>query len=277
MSEELYNNDPFMKLNPLIEECIDEFYMNPDDAGKISNLFDTIIIAMAQDGHILIPVETPDAALKIFDPDKIKVGDTIQAEEDLHWKLIHLTNDEGKICMPIFTSQDKMEESGAGGCSVISFFMDEYFKQFLEMENVEGIIINPGERSIFLNRDIVAKLLADCQAHKSKPHTPGKDAYFVNPQNIKAGLRETMAEYVDNNIPEVEKIWFTGIHDGEEDSLLFAVKMDTDNQQQIFDRMNTMIILMRVDMPVDFMACEDKPWEGAELIYERMIADKKYN
>ena len=34
MSEELYNNDPFMKLNPLIEECIDEFYMNPDDAGK---------------------------------------------------------------------------------------------------------------------------------------------------------------------------------------------------------------------------------------------------
>ncbi len=277
MSEELYNNDPFMKLNPLIEECIDEFYLKPDNENAIKNLFDVLIIAMAQDGHILIPVETPDAALKMFDPDKIQVGDTIQADEDLHWKLIHLTNDEGKISMPVFTSRDKMEESGAGNCSVISFFIDEYFRQVLDMEGVEGIIINPGERSIALNKNLIQGLLLDCQSNKSKQHTPSKDAYYIKPQNVRDGITEVMAEYVGNNMPEVEKVWFTGIHDGDEESLLFAVKTDDENPQQVFDRMNTMIILLNLNIPVDFMVSDDAPWSGADLIYERKRTVEKYN
>lgn len=277
MSEDLYSNDPFMKMNPLIEECIDAFYLKPDDENAIKNLFDVLIIAMAQDGHILIPVETPEAALKMFDPDKVQVGDTIQAEEDLHWKLIHLTNDEGKISMPVFTSHDKMEESGAGGCSVISFFIDEFFRQVLDMEGVEGIIINPGERSIALNKDLIKGLLEDCQSNKSKQHTPSKDAYFIQPQNVRDGITEVMAEYVGNNMPEVEKVWFTGIHDGDEESLLFAVKTDDENPQQVFDRMNTMIILLNLNIPVDFMVSDDAPWSGADLIYERKRTAEKYN
>ena len=207
----------------------------------------------------------------MFDPDKIQVGDTVQAEENLHWKLIHLTTDDGKISMPVFTSHDKMEEGGAGGCSVISFFIDEYFRQVLDMEGVEGIIINPGERSIVLNKNIIEGLLRDCQSYKSKPHTPSKDAYFIKPANVRDGITEVMAEYVGNNLPEVEKVWFTGIHDGEEESLLFAVKTDAEDPQQVFDRMNTMIIMLRLDMPVDFMVSSDAPWSGAELIYKRDI------
>ena len=170
-----------------------------------------------------------------------------------------------------------MVQGGAEGCSTLSFFTDEYFKQVLEMEDVAGIVVNPGEKSLFLNKEIISELLRVHQEAKTKQHTPSKDAYFTRPVNVQDGFTKIMAEYIRNNLPEVDKVWLTAIRDGEEESLLFAIQTRSEDPQSIFDRMNTMLNLMNAPRPIDFMITEDSPWEGAELIYSKEPVDEKLN
>ncbi|MBQ5441085.1 MAG: SseB family protein [Firmicutes bacterium] len=150
--------DPLMQYNPLIEEKIEEYHQDPTNPDSIHSVLQAILQAMVMEGHVLVPVETPEEACRIFDPEKIKKGDVITVEEELHWKLIHLTYEDGSAGMPIFTSREKMDEIELH-CSTIDTFMDEYFSQVLEMENMKGIVVNPGERGFFLSKEIIQALL----------------------------------------------------------------------------------------------------------------------
>ncbi len=268
-TENIAYEDPFLKFSPLIEARIDEFYGNTESEEAPIQVLQTILTAMANEAHVLIPVEVPEGALEIFDPEKIREGDTIKPDVDLHWKLIHLTDPKGEVSMPVFTSRDKMEEAGAGGCSVISFFMDEYMKQILDMQDVKGMLINPGERSFFLGRELLESILEEHRRQKTKPHAVGPNAMFTEPKDVPEGFEEIMREFIANNLDEVEKVWFTGLADGKDESWLIAVKTDAEEPGKIFDRINTMMYLMGTPWPMDYMVSDQSPWEGAKVIYEK--------
>ena len=263
--------DPFLQFNQMIENQIEKFYEDPDAEDAPLKVMTAILIAMANDAHVLIPVEIPEEAAKLFDPDKIQVGDTITSDTELHYKLIHLTNQAGDVSMPVFTSPEKMEEASAGGCSTISFFLDEYMKQILNMQDVKGIIINPGERSFFLSKEVIAFVLAEFESKKSKTHVTGPGAAFKAPKDVPKGFSMVMSEFFANNFAEVEKVWFTGLEDGMEESWLFVIKTDSKEPNKIFDRINTMLHLMGTPCPVDYMVGDEKPWPKAELLYEKKM------
>ncbi len=263
--------DPFLQFNQMIENQIEKFYEDPEVEDAPLKVMTAILIAMTNDAHVLIPVEIPEEAAKLFDPDKIQVGDTITSDTELHYKLIHLTNQAGDVSMPVFTSPEKMEKAGAGGCSTISFFLDEYMKQILNMQDVKGIIINPGEKSFFMSKDVIAFVLAEFESKKSKPHVTGPGAAFKAPKDVPKGFSMVMSEFFANNFADVEKVWFTGLEDGMEESWLFVIKTDSKEPNKIFDRINTMLHLMGTPCPVDYMVGDEKPWPKAELLYEKKM------
>ena len=259
--------DPFMQLNPMIEERLEMFYQNPDAEGAAVPVLQAILQAMSLEGHMLIPVETPEAAMTAFDPAKINIGDEITVEEDLHWKLIHLNHEDGTISMPVFTSTDKMHEQGLS-CSTLSMFFDDYMEQVLEMEDARGIVINPGEHSFFLSKDVIRFLLKEYREHKTRQHTPGENAHFMIPEGVPEGFEEVIGEFIRNNLADqVTRVWFTGISDAGENSWLFAVASDVEDMQTVYDRLHTMMVMMKINTPVDYMKAETRPWPMARLIY----------
>ena len=203
---ELAYEDPFLQYSQMIEKQIEEFYKDVGAEDAPLKVLRTLLVAMGNEAHVLIPVELPEEALRLFDPEKIQVGDTVTSDVDLHYRLIHLTNQEGEVCMPVFTSPEKMEEGGAGGCSTISFFMDEYMKQILDMQDVQGIMINPGGRSFFLDREVIKLILADHESNKMAPRTAGPGSVLKAPKDVPEGFGEMMREFFANHFSDVEKV-----------------------------------------------------------------------
>ena len=241
-------DDPFAKLNPFIEQLMDEYYDDPENDRKILNIFDAIVIAMGQEGRVLIPVEVLD---------------------DKEQRLLQLEDAEGNISLPVFTSRKKLREGGAGDCSTVSRSMEEYFKQVLSRDEVEGIVINPGTKSLFLGKALLENLIRQNEENKPKQEKASAFGYYVKPFNVPRAFKDALAEFVENNLPEVEKLWLTGIVDGEEESLVLAIKTKASNPQIIFDRMNTLVAITNLKRPVNYTVAEDKPWAGAELIYSK--------
>ena len=241
-------DDPFAKLNPFIEQLMDEYYDDPENDRKILNIFDAIVIAMGQEGRVLIPVEALDGKEQ---------------------RLLQLEDAEGNISLPVFTSRKKLREGGAGDCSTVSRSMEEYFKQVLSRDEVEGIVINPGTKSLFLGKALLENLIRQNEENKSKQEKASAFGYYVKPFNVPRAFKDALAEFVENNLPEVEKLWLTGIVDGEEESLVLAIKTKASNPQIIFDRMNTLVAITNLKRPVNYTVAEDKPWAGAELIYSK--------
>ena len=241
-------DDPFAKLNPFIEQLMDEYYDDPENDRKILNIFDAIVIAMGQEGRVLIPVEVLDGKEQ---------------------RLLQLEDAEGNISLPVFTSRKKLREGGAGDCSTVSRSMEEYFKQVLSRDEVEGIVINPGTKSLFLGKALLENLIRQNEENKPKQEKASAFGYYVKPFNVPRAFKDALAEFVENNLPEVEKLWLTGIVDGEEESLVLAIKTKASNPQIIFDRMNTLVAITNLKRPVNYTVAEDKPWAGAELIYSK--------
>ncbi len=137
------------------------------------------------------------------------------------------------------------------------------------MENAEGMVVNPGEQSIFLDKNVLIFLAERNREQRARQYTPGEDAVFVIPESVPEGLTEVIAEFVGNNLDEVEKVWFTGIREGNRESLCFVIKTGAEDVQSIFGRIQTMMVMLKVQTSVDYMTAEDAPWPGARLIYEK--------
>ena len=162
---EIKYDDPYLWYNYLIEEKIDAYY---EDSGKdsLNQVLEMIISVMQADCHVVIPIEPPANITEEFDPTQVKPGDTVTIEQELHFKLIHFCNEKGGVAMPVFTSKEKLAEGGPEGCSTLSYFLDAYMEQVLGMEGVEGILINPGERSFFMSKEVIKILLEEYNKRK---------------------------------------------------------------------------------------------------------------
>ena len=262
--------DPFLRFAPEIEGSIEESYKTPGEQAGIFAVFTTLLSAMERDAHVLIPVQASDNAIEEFDSEKVKEGDRIQMEDALNWTLLNLTNDQGETVMPVFTSQKKMDEADVH-FSTISYFLDAYMEQVLEMDDVQGLLINPGEHSFLLVKEMIGALLADYKESRNRLFKPSKDAVYVVPENVREDLVEILADFFQNGCDDgkVDQVWFTGIKNGDETSLVIAIKTDTDDLKLTFERLRIIINLMDLEQPVDFMITEKAPWKGAKVVYKR--------
>ena len=152
-SEE-YHND-FLDGNNIIEEAIDRYYIEQTRENLIAVL-ESIRKRMHEDGHFMIPVIPPEAAVNMIDIEHVSVGDTVTSDEELHFTLHHLQTNDGKQWLVSFTSPEEYEKGESA--SIISNFIDSFLKGCKDMPEA-GIIINPWGKSFLLTKELINLIL----------------------------------------------------------------------------------------------------------------------
>lgn len=148
-------HNTFLEGNTLIEDAIAHYYVDQNRDGLIAVL-EAIRQRMHEDGHFLIPVILPQAAIDLINVEHVKVGETVTNEEDLHFKLHHIETSDGKKWLVVFTSQEEYEKGEKA--SIISNFIDGMLKGCEDMAEA-GIIINPWGQSFMLTKELINLIL----------------------------------------------------------------------------------------------------------------------
>lgn len=157
------SQDPYLDGNVIIEEAIEQF-REEQTKKNLVGVLEAIRRRMQEDGHFMIPVIPPQAAIDMIDIDSVKVGDTVTSEEDLHFKLQHVQTTDGKSWLAVFTSREEYEKGESS--SIISNFIGSMLKGCRDMSE-EGIIINPWGTSFQLTKQLINVIL---EANKPENH-----------------------------------------------------------------------------------------------------------
>ena len=141
--------------NKKLVEAIHRFYEKREKKSFIGVL-EAIRMGMHEDGEWMIPVIPPLQAFDMLDPEKIKVGDIVTVEEELHFKVNLYTTGDGKVWMAAFTSNEELEKGES--TSTICQPVEDILKGNRDMQ-AEGIIINPWGESFLLTKELIHAIL----------------------------------------------------------------------------------------------------------------------
>ena len=141
--------------NKIIEEAIGRLYENPSRENLIAVL-ESIRKRMHEDGQFMSPVIPPQSIIDQVNPKQIKIGDTIQADEDMHFKLQHIHTQNDEEWLAVFTSQKEYEKGESS--SIIQNFIDGMLKGCKDMDE-PGIIINPWGNNFKLSKEMIGLIL----------------------------------------------------------------------------------------------------------------------
>ena len=252
-----------------IEEKIEAYYMNTDDVEAAHAVIIAVMGAMVAGTFAIVPVETPEAISRDFDPEKVKVGDVIQSSEPVRLNMISIPYDDGTNGMPVFTSREKMEEAELF-CSTLEMPMDGYVNNILELPNMRGIVINPSEHGFFIDTDMLRRMRDHIQANPMARRTTGDNTILEKPQDVPEGFTDKVREFIGENLAGlVNRVWFTGLDDEGDKSWLFAVDTDVEEPNEVFRQIDLFVRAMEDAAPdIDYIVSEDGIWPGADLIYD---------
>ena len=149
------SHDPSLDGNEIIEDAISRFYEDSSKDNLIAVL-EAIRRRMHEDGHFMIPVIPPQAAIDMLDIEHTAVGDTVTSSEDLHFKLHHLETKDGRQWLVAFTSEEEYRKGESS--SIISNFIENHLKGCRNMTEA-GIIINPWDKSFLLTKELINLIL----------------------------------------------------------------------------------------------------------------------
>ncbi len=150
-----YEDTSRIRGNKIIETAVNRFCAGCTKENLIAVL-EAIRKRMHEDGQFILPVIPPEAAFRLFDVDKIRIGKTLTVTEDLHFKLHHVETKDGKSWIPIFTGS---EEFGRGEpCSTAAMDIASLLKDCRDM-NEAGLMINPWGTSFLLTKELIGMIL----------------------------------------------------------------------------------------------------------------------
>ena len=149
----MYEDRYAMKL-----ECaISNWYFCGEQASP-NAVFNAVADGLNHDMQVRIPIETPEAMLRMMgDPEKIKCGDVLQAEEDIPVRFRHLEADkEGHYFIPLFTSQEEMDKGES--TSSVNQSLRTLFEAVDHWQDCVGYIINPWGQRLVLEKSTIQML-----------------------------------------------------------------------------------------------------------------------
>ena len=137
--------------NGKIEKAIARFHEETTKENLIAVL-ESIRIQMNDEGQFILPVIPPEAAMAMFDINKIRIDETYTVREDLHFKLHHLQTNDGKNWLAAFTSREGQSTSTITGS------IRDLLKNSRNMDET-GIILNPWDKSFMLTKELIQMVL----------------------------------------------------------------------------------------------------------------------
>ena len=142
--------------NSSITDAIDAYYADSSREHLIGVL-EALRRAMHQKSCFLVPMYLKNPECAGFDPEHLKVGDTIVNEEPLRFGLHAVDTEDGKRWLVVFTSGEEYEKGESASTMV------ETVKRMLRgcrQMPEDGIVINPwGGKAFLLTKEMIGAIL----------------------------------------------------------------------------------------------------------------------
>ena len=142
------------------EELVAAMAAAHQDGGRESfiRVLDLIAKRIAEQGEFVLPVQLSQSAFDMLgDLNKVKAGDTLQAAEEIRMKPQTIIDNNGRLWYVVFTDHNEVCKGEAP--SLINQPMKDILEAALAAEDKEGLIINPWENPIVLDKSMLKMVL----------------------------------------------------------------------------------------------------------------------
>lgn len=157
-NDALSNQDDFPDSNKMIEDAIDQYYVQNNKDGMLV-FMKTLLISIEQGGELVVPYITTHSILSKEQLNSISIGDTFILDHDVKLKLETVKDVKGNELMGVFTSTNEMHKGSSGNVQINQSILS-ILKSVLDLEEVNGIVINPFGKDIQISKNMIALLIS---------------------------------------------------------------------------------------------------------------------
>lgn len=154
----LSNQDDFPNSNKMIENAIDQYYVQNNKDGMLV-FMKTLLISIEQGGELVVPYITTHSILSKEQLNRISIGDTFTLDHDVKLKLETVKDVKGNEWMGVFTSTNEMHKGSSGNVQINQSILS-ILQSVLDLEEVNGIVINPFGKHIQISKNMIALLIS---------------------------------------------------------------------------------------------------------------------
>ena len=157
-NDALSNQDDFPYSNKMIEDAIDQYYVQNNKDGMLV-FMKTLLISIEQGGELVVPYITTHSILSEEQLNSINIGDAFTLNHDVKLKLETVKDVKGNEWMGVFTSTNEMHKGSSGNVQINQSILS-ILKSLLDLEEVNGIVINPFGKHIQISKNMIALLIS---------------------------------------------------------------------------------------------------------------------
>ena len=157
-NDALSNQDDFPDSNKMIEDAIDQYYVQNNKDGMLV-FMKTLLISIEQGGELVVPYITTHSILSEEQLNSINIGDAFTLNHDVKLKLETVKDVKGTEWMGVFTSTNEMHKGSSGNVQINQSILS-ILKSVLDLEEVNGIVINPFGKHIQISKNMIALLIS---------------------------------------------------------------------------------------------------------------------
>ena len=154
----LSNQDDFPNSNKMIEDAIDQYYVQNNKDGMLV-FMKNLLISIEQGGELVVPYITTHSILSEEQLNSISIGDTFTLDHDVKLKLETVKDVKGNEWMGVFTSTNEMHKGSSGNVQINQSILS-ILQSVLDLEEVNGIVINPFGKHIQISKNMIALLIS---------------------------------------------------------------------------------------------------------------------
>ena len=154
----LSRKDDFPNINEMIEDAIDKYYVQNNKDGMLE-FMKTLLISIEQGGELVVPYITTHSILSKEQLNSISIGDAFTLNHDVKLKLETVKDVKGNEWMGVFTSTNEMQKGSSGNVQINQSILS-ILKSVLDLEEVNGIVINPFGKHIQISKNMIVLLIS---------------------------------------------------------------------------------------------------------------------
>lgn len=157
-NDALSSQDDFPNSNKMIEDAIDQYYVQNNKDGMLV-FMKALLISIEQGGELVVPYITTHSILSEEQLNSINIGDAFTLNHDVKLKLETVKDVKGNEWMGVFTSTNEMHKGSSGNVQINQLILS-ILKSVLDLEEVNGIVINPFGKHIQISKNMIALLIS---------------------------------------------------------------------------------------------------------------------
>lgn len=160
----LVRKDDSPNTNQMIEKAINQYYVHNDKEGMI--LFMNMMInVMNQGGEFIVPYITKNSFLSKEQINSINIGDTFTLDHDVKLKMETVKDASGIEWLGVFTSTEEMHKGSSGNVQIHQSILS-ILKLALDLEEINGIVINPFGKYMQISKAMILLLIGIYEEHE---------------------------------------------------------------------------------------------------------------